>query len=256
MELGRFQDAFAQALLAPAGEAPPILAGLLAQPGFAVYRNTVAKGCIDALLANFPAVARLTGEAWLRSAAALYLREQPPGDARLLYYGAGFADFLARFAPAADLPWLADVARLDRYWIEVHTAADAAPLDLAALSGLAPEALARTVLRPHAAARWAWFADAPVYTLWRRNREPFEEAGEIAWQGEGALLLRPYGAVQWAALDAADCAFLDVCGAGLPLADAAAAALALRADTDLAALLARLLQLGAFGRASLIDDTD
>jgi Putative DNA-binding domain len=61
MLLADYQDAFAQALLAEdPGSASPELARLVAQPGFAVYRNTVLKGCIDALHANFPAVARST----------------------------------------------------------------------------------------------------------------------------------------------------------------------------------------------------
>ena len=55
-----FQDAFAEALLAPSGAVAnsPELTRLIAQPGFAVYRNTVMKGCIDALQANYPAVGR------------------------------------------------------------------------------------------------------------------------------------------------------------------------------------------------------
>jgi hypothetical protein len=32
------------------------------QPGFAVYRNTVLKGCIDALQANYPTVHALVGD--------------------------------------------------------------------------------------------------------------------------------------------------------------------------------------------------
>jgi len=103
--LARFQDDFAHALLAPAGRLvttiPPEMAALAAQPAFAVYRNTVMKGCIDALQANFPAVTRLVGEEWLRAAAAIHVRDALPADPTLLRYGAAFADFLARFEPAA-----------------------------------------------------------------------------------------------------------------------------------------------------------
>jgi hypothetical protein len=56
------------------------------------------------------------------------------------------------------------------------------------------------------------------------------------------------GAVEHVALDAAACAFLDACAAGGTLADAAAAALAVNAETDLAHLMAQLLEAGAFGR--------
>ncbi|RJG14643.1 HvfC/BufC N-terminal domain-containing protein [Massilia cavernae] len=246
--LAQFQDHFAQALATSEPDAVPEIAALARQPGFSVYRNTVLKGCIDALQANYPSVARLVGEEWFRAAAATYVRLQPPQDARMLYYGAGFAEFLARFEPAADLSYLPDVARLDRLWTEAHAACDELPLDPAALSGLDPDALAGTVLHPHASAHWSWFAEQPIYTIWRRNREALDDGSEIAWQGEGVLLTRPRGAVAWIALDAGGCAFLDACMASNPLADAATAALNARPDTDLAQLLSTLLEAGAFGR--------
>ena len=254
IDLGRFQDGFAQALLAPEPAAAtglaPEIAALARRPGFAVYRNTVMKGCIDALQANYPAVARLTGEEWFRAAAAMFARQHLPAQASLLYYGEAFAEFLARFEPAAGLPYLPGVARLDRYWTESHTASDESALAPAALAGFAPEALATLVLHPHAAARWTWFADQPIYTIWERNREASFDESEIEWRGEGALLARPQGVVRSAKLDAAGCAFLDACAAGLPLAAAAGAAREAQQDADLARLMQILLETGAFGRTS------
>lgn len=241
--LGQFQDDFVDALFAPIGDMPSVLAS---QAGFSVYRNTVMKGCIDALQANYPAVTRLVGEEWMRGAAAIYVRAYPPQDPRLFYYGESFADFLAGFEPAAGLPYLADVARLDRFWAESHAAADDASLDADALSRVAPGELASMVLQPHTSARWAWFGSGPIYSIWRRNREAVDDDSEIEWQGEGALLVRPHGTVQWMALDAAGCAFLDACRSGLPLAQAAAAALEVQRDADIASLLARLLEAGAY----------
>ena len=256
-ELAHFQDDFVQALWAPPDEAPAHLRALVEQPGFAVYRNTVLKGCIDALQANYPAVLRLVGEEWFRSVAALHVRARPPGDSRLLLYGMDFPDFLRDFlrdfAPAADLPYLHGVARLDRFWTEAHVAADALALEPAAIAGLSHEQLGKLVLKPHPAARWAWFEDQPIYTIWRRNRgdgdygvEGADSGDELVWTGEGALLTRPASAVTWTALDAAGCAFLDACAAGRPLAHAASEALALQASTDLAQLMAGLLNAGAF----------
>jgi hypothetical protein len=254
--LSRFQDGFAQALLAPDPAAAPGLtpeiAALACQPGFAVYRNTVMKGCIDALQANYPSVARLVGDEWFRAAGAMFVREQLPAQATLLYYGEAFAEFLARFEPAAELPYLPGVARLDRFWTESHAAQDESALAPTALAGLAPDALAATVLHPHAAARWSWFADQPIYTIWQRNREAPDDEREIDWRGEGALLARPHGAVRWARLDAAGCALLDACAAGRPLAEAAVAAIEAQEDADLARLIRTLLETGAFGRMSRI----
>lgn len=246
--LSRFQDGFAQALLAAEPDPASEVDALVRQPGFAVYRNTVMKGCINALQANYPSVARLVGEAWFRAAAAVYVRTHLPDDTRMLYYGKQFAAFLEDFERGAGLPYLADVARLDRMWTNAHAASDEPPLDPATISGLAPEQLAGIVLHPHPAAHWAWFPDQPIYTIWSRNREVLEFDGDIEWRGEGALLVRPHGAVSWAALDAGGCALLDACKAGRPLAHAAAAALDANPVTDLAQLLSTLLDAGAFGR--------
>ena len=159
--LAGFHSAFAAALFTPADPRGP-LAALTAQPAFAVYRNTVMKACVDALEANFSTVARLVGSDWFRAAAAryVYVAAQPPDDARMLEYGGSFADFLQTFEPARELPYLADVARLDRCWTEAHAAADGSP-DAAFIGTLAPEELGATRVAPHPAARWRWFASQP-----------------------------------------------------------------------------------------------
>lgn len=265
--LQAFQDAFADALIAPfdaevdgrAGSAE--VARLAAQPGFAVYRNTVVKGCVDALQANYPAVSRIVGDEWFRAAASVYARANLPRRPSLIDYGFGFADFLAGFEPAGELPYLAGVARLDRFWTEAHVARDEVPVAAAKVAGLAVEELAGAVLRPHASARWAWFDEHPIYTLWERNRVPVAGDGkavatDIAWQAEGALIVRPESEVRWMPLDRAGCVFLDACAAGGTLSDAAAAGLAADPNADLTALMARTLAAGAFGHLALCaDDT-
>lgn len=249
--LARFQDAFARALIAPGSEPDAEVAALVSQPAFSVYRNTVMKGCIDALQANYPAVARLVGDEWFRAAASIHVRETLPTDPPLMRYGAAFADFLSGFAPAAQLPYLPGVARLDRYWVEAHAATDDNVLDPAAVASLAPAILAATVLHPHAAARWAWFADAPIYSIWSRNRIDSASDEAPGWRAEGALLVRPRDVVQWIAIDAAGCAFLDACAAGQRLAVAADAALAAQSDADLAQLMSTMLAVGAFSGMSV-----
>jgi hypothetical protein len=246
--LAQFQDDFVGSLWATPDDVPPLLRGLTQQPGFSVYRNTVTKGCIDALQANFPTVSRLVGDEWFRAAAALFVRAQPPIDARLLLYGDSFPEFLRDFPPAAELPYLEGVAKLDRFWTEAHAASDADTLAPSVLVDLPPEQLGALVLLPHPAARWAWFDAQPIYTLWQRNREEqgINDDADLNWHGEGALITRPGGKVQWISLDASGVAFLDACGAGLSLALAAEAALAQNAHANLAQLMASLLSAGAF----------
>jgi len=246
--LAQFQDAFARRLLAsePAAGGETMIEGLVEQPGFAVYRNTVFKGCIDALQANYPAVARLVGEEWFRAAAAVFVRESLPAHPTLLDYGAGFAEFLASFEPAAELPYLAEVARLDRLWSEAHVAADSAVLDPAALAALGPRQMAQARLRTHPAARWFVSGHVPVYSIWSRSRAGVAEIGELEWRGEGALLTRPHGEVLHGQLDRSGIAFLDACLRGESIDDAVLAVLDVDERADLSALIRQLLQAGAF----------
>lgn len=245
-DLSDFQRGFAAALVGRSPDLPDWIADVTRQPAFAVYRNGVMKSAIDALQANYPAIVRLVGEAWFRAAAAEFVEVDPPTHPLLVDYGVRFADFLRTFEPAADLPYLADVARLDRYWTEAHVAASVRPFDGTALGPIEPEALATTVLRPHPAARWQWFDTMPIYTLWQRNRTGESIDDELDWQGEGALVTRPESAVVWRPIDRAGCAFLDACRAGESIPNAAQSALDAVPTADLGGLLGQLISCGAF----------
>ncbi len=254
--LGQFQQTFAEALLVPAVGHLPASGTLTAQPAFSVYRNTVMKAYIDALEANFPAVARLVGRDWFRAAAAIYARQTPPSDARLLHYGDSFVDFLRNFGPAESLIYLPGVATLDIFWRESHVAADAHCTDADWVASLAPEQLASLVLKPHPAARWFWFDQQPIYSIWSRNRhrshdgEPSDEQQDLNWQAEGALLTRPGDTVAWQIISQAGCKLLDACASGLPLVQAANLASMTDPETDMANLFATLLRAGAFAGTS------
>ncbi len=265
-QLAHFQDDFVAALRDPTAASDPAAASrLAAQPGFAVYRNTVAKGCIDALQANYPAVARLVGVEWFRAAAAIFTRGSPPREASLLDYGAGFANFLATFEPAAELPYLPDVATLDRLWTECHLAADQPALVPARLAQMNPASLQDAVLSVHSTARWRWFERHPALSIWRLNRDEHQVQGSDAaaepdalqaaqerdtslaqWRAQGVLLARPWDAVQASALTRTDCIFLDACAGRATLACAAGQALASDEGVDLEDMMARLLRAGAF----------
>lgn len=250
--MSSFQAAFAQALFAPAAPDHAAVRELLAQPAFAIYRNTVMKGCIDALEANFPAVLRLVGSAWFRSAAAEYVRTSPPVQGCLLAYGDdGFAAFLAALPATAELTYLPGVAQLDTLWRAAHVAADAPVLDAALLAADRAEELAQRVLRPHPATRWAWFDAQPVVSIWSRNRPGGDDAGALAWHGEGLLFTRPEGAVHWEPLSRAGCALLDACSEGAALGAAVEHALQADSQADVPALLRQLLLAPAFTASTI-----
>lgn len=254
--LESFQAAFAQMLMDPsdaAGGPLDALPGLRDAPGLAVYRNTAMRGCIDALQANYPTVAQLVGDEWFRAAAAVYVRSHWPARPLLIDYGDRFVAFLGKFPPAASLPYLPAVASLDRSWTESHLAAEAPVLDGATLTNAlqsqasSPDALA---LRVHPAARWHWFDAVPAFTLWQRHRAGHFDDSAIEWRGEGALLTRPAGRVEWQPLPQAGIALVEACALGAPLAVALEAASAFSTPVEAGAQLAQLVSAGAFAGLS------
>lgn len=223
--LAAFQRRFAAALFADVGF--DAADAVTTQPGFTVYRNTVMRGALGALAANHPTVVQLVGVEWFEHVAARFVSAQLPREGSLALYGEGFADFLAASVPTDELPYLADVARLDRAWTEAHLAADAPVLAAHELTGLSPQALLDAVLVPHPAARWLRFESSPAFTIWRRHREGSPTFDDLAWRGESGLVVRPFGEVAWQAIDAGAVSFLQACAQGLCFADAAE-----RADAD------------------------
>jgi hypothetical protein len=246
-ELGRFQSAFAAAVAGD--EAARAALGLSGEAaGLSVYRNTIARGTLDALAASFPTVRRLVGEDWFEAAAHAFVAERPPRERALIDYGGDFPDFLAVFGPAADLPYLAGVARIDRLWLEAHVAADAPAWTLAEAGRVAPQALFDLRLALHPSARMIWFETLNLAGLWRAHRPPAREpeAFDLLAEPEGLLLVRPGGAVEALILDAADWALLDACRTGRTLGEACEAALTAGPEADTPARLRRLVEAGAF----------
>lgn len=243
LSLSQFQDAFVDALQ---GRSAPQLAALTAQSAFAVYRNTVLAGCVDALRANFPSVEQLVGPAWMGDAAAAYAQQSPPSDPRLIHYGATFPTFLEAIQVQHGLPYLADVARLDRLWNEAFSAPGEPCLALTELAGMTASDLGHSHLRPRASVRWHWFEQHPAYSLWGCSREQLAWAQDQPWVAEGVLLSGDADGVSHQALAHGGCVFLQACANGLTLDQASQLALQAQPDLDFTDLLGRLLQAQAF----------
>lgn len=124
-------------------------AGLAPRERLAIYRNTFTLTLVRALRLSFPAVDRLVGAEFFDAAARDFIAGQPPLSSWLDEFGGGFAGFLERFAPAATLPYLGDVARLEWTVSRALHAPDAEPLDLAALAAVPEAGQAGLRFAPH-----------------------------------------------------------------------------------------------------------
>ncbi|USQ96860.1 HvfC/BufC N-terminal domain-containing protein [Caulobacter sp. RL271] len=251
-ELLDFQDAFVAALAGSPSALSPWLTPGEGQAGLAVYRNTIAKGCVDALSANFPTVLSMVGEDWFRAAAALFAREAPPTSGALLDYGEALPAWLERFPPAQDLPYLAGIAHLDRLWTEALFAAEASILTAETLAALPPDELARARLPLHPSVRFAAF-EAGLPSLWLAAREGREDL-DLSGSPETLLLVRRDGSVRSRVAGAAETEFLRACRAGQTSAEAAERAAAADPNVPLAPLFAALIADGVFGGLRLETD--
>jgi hypothetical protein len=139
---------------------------LLPEARLSIYRNTFIGALTTALRLSFPAVHRLVGPEFFESAAGLFIEEAPPRSAYLDVYGAGFPEFLANFRPAASLPYLPGVARLEWAVSRALHASDDQAIDLSRLSEINPEDHCRIAFTPHPSMGLVR-ADHPVDAIWR-----------------------------------------------------------------------------------------
>jgi hypothetical protein len=243
-----FAATFAPALLDPACATPPVVTGpngRAAGKRYDVYRNNVTVSLIDALAAIYPAVQRITGTDFFRAMARFHVRESPPASPLLFEYGRGFPDFIAGYEHAQTLPWLADVARLERAWLDAYHARDAAPLAPAQLAAIGPERLAGLVFTPHPAAQIVR-SDFSAVTILAANRDGAPANRIDASTPEDALITRPGFDVIVQHLPPGGAVFAICLTEGLPLGEAAASALEASSDFDIAANIAGLIEAGAF----------
>jgi hypothetical protein len=112
-----------------------------------VYRNNVRLNRIDALTDAFTHVVMLVGIDYFRALARAYVIATPAASANLHDDGADLPAFLRSFAPAADLPYLGDVAEVDWLMQRAYHASDSTPLDRTLLTQLNPERFAAASLQ-------------------------------------------------------------------------------------------------------------
>lgn len=194
--LADIQAAFVAALVDPARPVPD---GVVGRDGaadtkrFAVYRNNVMVGLVDALQARFPVTARLVGEEFFRATARVYVVDHKPRTPLLMQYGDDFPDFISGFEPARSVPYLADVARLECAWSQAYNAPEANALTVEALADLGSDALAQSRVQLHPSLRLLR-SRYSVATIWSAHQTD-DVVPPQNWDAEDVLIVRPQAEV-------------------------------------------------------------
>jgi hypothetical protein len=217
-----------------------------------VYRNNVTVSLIDALAAIFPASQRITGVEFFRAMARFHIRAMPPTSPLLFEYGRDFPSFIETYEYARSMPWLADVARVERAWLDAYHAAAMPPLAGPELAAIPSEALANAIFKPHPATRIVR-SEFPAMSIFIMNRGdgPVGRIRNVV--PEDALVTRPDQEVAIRLLPPGGADFLTQLMSGDPLGEAAAAALEASPDFDLAANIAGMTGAGVFAAVRVGD---
>jgi len=230
-------------------QAPSVPKGLTTRRGapdarrFAIYRNNVHVSLVEALGKRFPVTRQLVGDDFFCGMAREFVQGVKPRSPVLLEYGAEFPAFVAAFAPADSVPYLADVARIEVAVSEAYHAAEAPVLEMAAMAALDPKRLGDMVVDAHPAVRLVR-STFPVGTIWSNHQvEPVKPVA--AWAGEDVLITRPKAQIGLTLLPPADESFVAALLSGRTFAQAAEAAIAADAAFDFGRTLVALINLGA-----------
>lgn len=214
--------------------------------GLAVYRNTVIHGAVEALRANYPVVEQIIGAEMFEHVAVDFVSTCPPATPVLAMFGAEFADWLTHQSWIDDLPYLADVARIERLHIQSLFALDA--------QSLSAEQIERdpsdVKLRLHPATFFIWLA-TPAMSIWLAHQRPVSREIAPEWKAEGALFARPTPFVVHAPrIGRAAHRMLAGIRVGETVGSAIAASKSLYPDEDCPAVFASLVSLGVFAAPS------
>jgi hypothetical protein len=240
--LYELQQRFVEAVIS--SDVPPdLIAGSppFARERIAIYRRTIFSNYRKALSASYPVVRRLTGTAFFHAAIDAFVQARPSRGGDLNIYGDAFGDFLATYAPAADLAYLPDVARLEWALDESQRARDATCVPesvLAALASLPPERLPSLRLELDPSCRLL-ASPYPILRIWRTNQSDYTGDDRVLLDEGGDALLVRRGAerVSIERLSAGDHGWLSALQKGAALGQSIEAARRVDAAFDLGTAL-------------------
>ncbi len=248
--LAKIQAEFQFALLDPER---PVPAGVVGPGGmadarrFAIHRNTIMIGLVEALEQRFPVTRRLVGEEFFRAMARAYAAVNMPRSPLMMHYGDEIPAFVAVFAPARSVPYLADVAALELAWSRAYHAPEAVPLGTDTIRSVLPAALIRSTLTTHPSLH-RLRSPYPIGSIWRMHQDETDVEALEDWVGEDLLVLRPHAEVTVHILPPGGHAFVGALAGGESIAAAADAAIEEDGRFDLGHSLIDLFRVGGVTR--------
>jgi hypothetical protein len=180
-----------------------------AEAGEAVHAANIRATLTETLRTSFPVTEALVGRDYFRGLAVAFLTAHPPTRPVLAEYGAALPGFLENHAVARDLPYLADLARLEWARQAAYFAPDSEAVRAESVAALADtERLTLRLARRPGTTMLR--SGHPVFAIWAAHQPggPPLESIDPAGPGESGAVYRDAGAVGHLPLDEAGEALL------------------------------------------------
>jgi Putative DNA-binding domain len=215
-----------------------------------IYQHNAKTTLTNALASLYPVVSNIVGAPFFLALAAEYIAATPSRSGDLHDYGAGVADFIAGYAPLDELPYLADVAKLEWRWHVAFHAADATAFDVTRLQAIPAEDVGALQFRLSPAVSLITSA-YPLLQIWLFNTQNVHSDYDAAsidspidWEIEAAYFVvsRIDNTVEIRELSHAAYTFLAALRAKSSLANALDTALRLDAQFDLQQTLSQFIE--------------
>ncbi len=219
---------------------------LPSQAKLQIHQNNYLLTLTSSLMDIYPVLMSFVGEQWLEAALKLFVKAYSPKQACLSAYGGDLAAFLGGFEPAAAMPYLSDVARLEWAIYQCQNAIDETALTAKEWQKNAgPDMVNKTfsMMKAHSFIT----SDFPLLDLWARGTglgddEPLDlESG-----GAVVLVIRPETEVMLYPLDSEEYTYLSHLARGETVLSAAIAAGWAEISSPLADSMSRYVESGFF----------
>jgi len=151
-----------------------------------IYKDNVILTLTDTLKNRHMAVLNLVGEDFFKYMANEFIKQNPSKSGNLDEYGANFYEFIASFQPAANLPYLPDVAHLEWLMHLAYFASDCGAIDKTKLSQVPPEKIDQIKFEIHPSANFI-SSKYPIDNIYNFSLGKLD--GEININERGAKIL-------------------------------------------------------------------
>ena len=189
-----------------------------------IYAQMYCARLLDALIQDFPRLSAVVGDEQFRSLGRTYLRQYPSTHPSLNYLSVHFAEFLTTQAVSSILPFLPELARLERARVDVFEAPDREVLCLEDLQRIEADAWA-TIRFPVIPALKILTCEWPVQLVWKEEaftaRDHLNPMTTVlrVWRQDFAVYQASMDVIEHTALSALQAgeSFAAVCAALEPL---------------------------------------